>query len=68
MRINENYAYDYKNLQQKVFDTMRDFFDENTPIITTQLNDANQDSNSSQGYYDAWSIRKRYSTSERKFI
>ena len=47
--INENYAYDYKNLQQKVFDTMRDFFDENKPIITTQLNDANQDSNSSQG-------------------
>ncbi len=37
-----------KNLQQKVFDTMRDFFNENTPIITTQLNDANQDSNSSQ--------------------
>lgn len=56
--INENYAYDYKNLQQKVFDTMRDFFDENTPIITTQLNDANQDSNSSQGYYDAWSYVK----------
>lgn len=56
--INENYAYDYKNLQQKVFDTMRDFFDENTPIITTQLNDANQDSNSSQGYYDAWSYLK----------
>ena len=56
--INENYAYDYKNLQQKVFDTMRDFFDENAPIITTQLNDANQDSNSSQGYYDAWSYLK----------
>lgn len=56
--INENYAYDYKNLQQKVFDTMRDFFNENTPIITTQLNDANQDSNSSQGYYDAWSYVK----------
>ena len=56
--INENYAYDYKNLQQKVFDTMRDFFDENKPIITTQLNDANQDSNSSQGYYDAWSYVK----------
>lgn len=37
---------------------MRDFFNENTPIITTQLNDANQDSNSSQGYYDAWSYVK----------
>lgn len=56
--INENYAYDYKNLQQKVFDAMREFFGENVPIITTQLNDANQDSNSSQGYYDAWSYVK----------
>ncbi|MBQ8300725.1 MAG: hypothetical protein IJX57_01990, partial [Clostridia bacterium] len=56
--INENYAYNYKNLQQKVFDAMREFFGEDTPIITTQLNDANQDSNSSQGYYDAWSFVK----------
>ncbi len=56
--INENYAYNYKNLQQKVFDEMRAFFGEDTPIITTQLNDANQDSNSSQGYYDAWSYVK----------
>ena len=56
--INENYAYDYKKFATKVFDTMRDFFNENTPIITTQLNDANQDSNSSQGYYDAWSYVK----------
>ncbi len=56
--INENYAYNYKNLQQKMFDEMRAFFGEDTPIITTQLNDANQDSNSSQGYYDAWSFVK----------
>ncbi len=56
--INENYVYNYKNLQQKVFDEMRAFFGEDTPIITTQLNDANQDSNSSQGYYDAWSFVK----------
>lgn len=56
--INENYAYDYKNLQQKMFDAMREFFGENVPIITTQLNDANQDSNGSLGYYDAWSYVK----------
>lgn len=56
--INENYAYDYKNLQQKTFDAFRDFFGANVPIITTQLNDANQDSNGSQGYYDAWSYVK----------
>ena len=56
--INENYAYNYKNLQQRVFDEMRAFFGAGTPIITTQLNDANQDSNSSQGYYDAWSYVK----------
>lgn len=56
--INENYAYDYKNLQQKVFEAMREFFGADVPIITTQLNDANQDSNSSQGYYDAWSYVK----------
>lgn len=56
--INENYAYDYKNLQQKMFDAFRDFFGANVPIITTQLNDANQDSNGSQGYYDAWSYVK----------
>lgn len=55
--INENYAYDYKNLQQKTFDAFREFFG-NVPIITTQLNDANQDSNGSQGYYDAWSYVK----------
>ena len=56
--INENYAYDYKNLQQKTFDAFREFFGADTPIITTQLNDANQDSNGSQGYYDAWSYVK----------
>lgn len=56
--INENYAYSYKNLQQKMFDAFHEFFGENVPIITTQLNDANQDSNSSQGYYDAWSYVK----------
>ncbi len=56
--INENYAYNYKNLQQRVFDEMRAFFGQDVPIITTQLNDANQDSNSSQGYYDAWSFVK----------
>ncbi|NDO20413.1 hypothetical protein FMM68_12220 [Lachnospiraceae bacterium MD329] len=56
--INENYAYDYKNLQTKMFSAMRDFFGKDTPIITTQLNDANQDSNGSQGYYDAWSFVK----------
>ena len=32
--INENYAYDYKNLQQKVFDAMRSFFGEDVPINT----------------------------------
>ncbi len=56
--INENYAYDYKNLQQKMFDALHGLFGENTPIITTQINDANQDSNYSQGYYDAWSYVK----------
>lgn len=56
--INENYAYNYQNLQQRVFDEMREFFGEDVPIITTQLNDANQDSNSSLGYYDAWSYVK----------
>lgn len=56
--INENYAYDYKNLQQKVFDAMRDFFGADTPIITTQINDANQDSTAQLGYYDAWSFVK----------
>ncbi|MBR0366159.1 MAG: hypothetical protein IJH94_05090, partial [Clostridia bacterium] len=56
--ISENYAYDYKNLQQRLFNAMREFFGEGTPIITTQINDANQDSNSSQGYYDAWSFVK----------
>lgn len=56
--INENYAYDYKNLQQKTFNAFREFFGADTPIITTQLNDANQDSNGSQGYYDAWSYVK----------
>lgn len=55
--INENYAYSYKNLQQKLFDAMRGFFG-NVPIITTQINDANQDSTGSLGYYDAWSFVK----------
>ncbi|MCH5212720.1 MAG: hypothetical protein J1G06_06880 [Oscillospiraceae bacterium] len=53
----ENYAYDYKNLQQKLFDEMRSFFGE-VPIITTQINDANQDSTGQLGYYDAWSFVK----------
>lgn len=56
--ISENYAYNYKNLQQKVFDNVRAFFGEDTPIITTQINDANQDSTASLGYYDAWSYVK----------
>ena len=56
--ISETYAYAYKDLQQKLFTEMRTFFGENTPIITTQINDANQDSTSQLGYYDAWSFVK----------
>lgn len=56
--VNESYAYNYQELQQKVFDTMREFFGDKTPIITTQLNDANQDSTAKLGYYDAWSFVK----------
>lgn len=56
--INENYAYDYKNLQQKMFNAFREFFGSDVPIITTQLNDANQDSTAQLGYYDAWSYVK----------
>jgi len=56
--INENYAYNYKNLQQKMFDAFREFFGADVPIITTQLNDANQDSTNKLGYYDAWSYVK----------
>ncbi|MCX7715727.1 MAG: hypothetical protein N2171_08390 [Clostridia bacterium] len=63
--ISENYAYNYENLQTEIFRQFREFFgDENLPIITTQLNDANQDSTSSLGYYDAWSyvkdVQRRY--------
>lgn len=56
--INEVYAYDYENLQNTIFTQMREFFGEDTPIITTQINDANQDSTASLGYYDAWSYVK----------
>ncbi len=56
--INESYAYGYADLQKKLFNEMRSFFDEDTPIITTQINDANQDSTLSLGYYDAWSFVK----------
>ena len=56
--INENYAYNYASLEEKLFGEMRDFFGVDTPIITTQINDANQDSTSQLGYYDAWSYVK----------
>lgn len=56
--ISESYAYNYKNLEEKLFNEMRSFFGKDTPIITTQINDANQDSTSSLGYYDAWSFVK----------
>lgn len=56
--MSEQYAYDYENLQRMLFAQMREFFGENTPIITTQLNDAKQPDESSSGYYDAWSYVK----------
>ncbi len=56
--MNESYAYDYERLQGEIFSQLRDFFGEDTPIITTQINDAKQDSTSSLGYYDAWSYVK----------
>ncbi|MCD8180233.1 MAG: hypothetical protein LUF26_01955 [Firmicutes bacterium] len=56
--INESYAYDYERLQGEIFSQFREFFGEDTPIITTQINDAKQDSTSSLGYYDAWSYVK----------
>ncbi len=56
--MNESYAYDYERLQGEIFSQFREFFGEDTPIITTQINDAKQDSTSSLGYYDAWSYVK----------
>lgn len=56
--ITENYAYNYDKLEAAIFTQMRDFFGADTPIITTQINDANQDSTASLGYYDAWSYVK----------
>ncbi len=62
--MNENYAYNYENLCETIFGQFRAFFGEDTPIITTQINDANQDSTASLGYYDAWSyvkdVQRRY--------
>ncbi|MGM9936200.1 MAG: sialate O-acetylesterase, partial [Candidatus Ornithomonoglobus sp.] len=62
--MNENYAYNYESLCETLFAQFRAFFGENTPIITTQINDANQDSTASLGYYDAWSyvkdVQRRY--------
>lgn len=62
--MNENYAYNYENLCETIFGQFRAFFGENTPIITTQINDANQDSTAPLGYYDAWSyvkdVQRRY--------
>ncbi len=62
--MNENYAYNYESLCETLFAQFRDFFGEDTPIITTQINDANQDSTSALGYYDAWSyvkdVQRRY--------
>lgn len=56
--MNETYAYSYAELEGEIFGQLRDFFGEDTPIITTQINDAKQDDNSSLGYYDAWSYVK----------
>lgn len=62
--MNENYAYNYEKLCETIFGQFREFFGDNTPIITTQINDANQDSTASLGYYDAWSyvkdVQRRY--------
>ena len=56
--INETYAYSYAELEGEIFGQLRGFFGEDTPIITTQINDAKQDDNPSLGYYDAWSYVK----------
>lgn len=62
--ISENYAYNYEALCDTIFSRFRSFFGSDTPIITTQINDANQDSTSQLGYYDAWSyvkdVQRRY--------
>lgn len=62
--MSENYAYNYEKLSETIFGQFREFFGEDTPIIMTQLNDANQDSTASLGYYDAWSyvkdVQRRY--------
>ncbi len=65
--INETYAYSYKDLQQKIFDAFRGFFGADVPIITTQLNDANQDSTDRLGYYDAWSYVKNIQRQNESF-
>lgn len=49
----DNLAFNYKANQEKVFNEMRAFFGDDVPIITTQLNDANQDSD-----FDRWSYIK----------
>ncbi len=49
----DSLAYAYKENQQKVFNEMRAFFGNDVPIITTQINDANQDSD-----FDRWSYIK----------
>lgn len=55
---NESYAYNYKNLQKIEFSQLREFFEnEDLPIITTQINDYNQDE-AVNGYYDAFSYLK----------
>lgn len=56
--MDETYAYSYEELEGEIFGQLREFFGEDTPIITTQINDAKQDDNSSLGYYDAWSYVK----------
>lgn len=56
--MTENYAYNYESLCDTIFSQFRSFFGENVPIITTQINDANQDSTAQLGYYDAWSYVK----------
>ncbi|MDO5396594.1 MAG: sialate O-acetylesterase [bacterium] len=62
--MTENYAYNYEFLCDTIFSQFRSFFGGNVPIITTQINDANQDSTGQLGYYDAWSyvkdVQRRY--------
>lgn len=56
---NEIYAYNYENLQKELFSQFREFFEnKNLPIITTQLNDYNQEDEAKTGYYDAFSYLK----------